>query len=73
MLRLGILTLLSKTHGLALPIMELSQALQGRGVIREQKEAGGGIFGEVTLAIMNTVIEPMNREPAALGQVGHGK
>jgi hypothetical protein len=42
-------------------------------MIREQEEAGGGIFLEPNLARMNAIVEPMDREAEAVSDLGHGE
>ena len=73
MLRLGILILLCKTHVREMASTKLSEQLKRRGVIREQEEAGGGIFLEPNLPIMNASVEPMPREAEAVSDLCQGE
>ena len=42
-------------------------------MIREQEEAGGGIFLKPNLPIMQAIVDPVHRETETLGQLRHGE
>ena len=58
-----------KRHARGWVCLELSELLQGRGMVREQVHTYGGIFGNLDVPILNPIVQPILGDPQVLGQL----
>lgn len=57
-----------KRHARGWGCLELSELLQGRGMVREQVHTYGGIFGNLDVPILPPIVQPILGDSQGLGQ-----
>src|SRR5262245_47767887 len=72
-LRERILILLLETQLLELASSELLEQGDRPGPIGEQVQAPRGIEGDLDCSIVNSIIDPVRRDPQAPGELGDGQ